>query len=153
MRRGALAVLAVAVGLVAVPVALPLPQKSSTLVPVRVSPSTGSPHTTFSVSLRIPSQTGTSGFIRRTDTLAVDDPHHSGCVGAAQMTLPAAAADTMVRIRLIPSRLGGHWCTGRFGGVVTETEQTSCPPEKGCPLFVVAPRTIARFHFRVRRTG
>jgi hypothetical protein len=68
------------------------------------------------------------------------------------MALPAAAAGSTVRARLVPGHVGGRWCTGTFRGVITQTVSVTCGsgPAVACPMLVIAPQTIGRFHFRVR---
>jgi hypothetical protein len=124
----------------------------TTLTSVHVRPATGGPHSAFAVSLRIPAGTGTFGQGRRTDSLSVTGPNRGGCVSRAAMDLPAGAAGSTVRVRLVPARFGGRWCPGSFQGVITESESVICGPNpaRACPLVMVAPQTIGRFRFRVR---
>jgi hypothetical protein len=165
MRRGLLVLSSALLGILALvaPIAAAVPgatnpnpagsvTNTTTLTPVHVHPATGGPHSAFTVSLRIPTTTVTSGQYRRTDSLTVTGPHRTGCVWRAAIGLPAGAAGSTVRVRLVPGRLGGHWCAGSFQGVVTESQSVFCGPNpaRACPLAVVAPQTIGRFRFRVR---
>jgi hypothetical protein len=164
MRRGLLilssALLVILVIVVPIAAAVPAATNLSpsrhatdtTLTPVDVRPATGGPHSVFTVSLRIPTKAGTSGQDHRTDSLTVTGPHRSGCVSRAAIVLPAGAAGSSVRVRLVPGRLGGRWCAGSFQGVVTETQSVICGPNpaRACPLVMIAPQTIGRFRFRVR---
>ncbi|HWE09694.1 MAG TPA: hypothetical protein VG325_10085 [Solirubrobacteraceae bacterium] len=138
--------------LVIVAVAVPI-AADATLAPVRVRPATGGPHSAFTVSLRIPATTGTTGEYRRTDSVTVTGPTRTGCRSRAALALPGGTAGSTVRVRLVPGRLGGHWCAGSFQGVITESQSLVCRtnPARACPLVMVAPRTIGRFRFRVRR--
>lgn len=151
MRRSLLVVSTALAVLILVPMAAAVTSAVAT-VPVAVHPGAGGPGTTFAISLRIPSPTGTEGVIRRRDTLSVSGPGAAGCISSAVLTLPDAAGGTMVRMRLNPSRLGGHWCVGLFRGAVVETQSAVCGPgpARACPLLMIRPQTIARFRFRVR---
>lgn len=166
MRGGLLilsSALLVMLALVAVPIAVaptgaagaarPPRATSESLIPAHVRPAAGGPRSAFTVRLRIPTQTGTFGQFRRMDSLAVTGPRHKGCASNMEMGLPAAAAGSTVRVRLVPGRPGGHWCTGTFHGVITETQSIVCggTPARACPMLMTAPRTLARFRFRVRR--
>jgi hypothetical protein len=152
MRRSLLIPVAVLLAGTIVPAAGAL-GISDPLTPVHVAPGTGHPGTTFKLSLRSPDQTGASGDLRRQDTLSVAGPHRSGCVSSAHMTLPAARAHQLVSMSLKPSRLGGRWCQGTFKGEIDEAQRFVCDPPHLCPQLEIRPRTIARFTFRVTRTG
>jgi hypothetical protein len=72
------------------------------------------------------------------------------------VVLAAAPSGTTIRHTLRPRWLGGRWCTGTYNGQVTYQVQPACTdpgPVKAmviaCPMFIMAPRTIATFHFRV----
>jgi hypothetical protein len=126
-------------------------------VPVRVSPGKGGIHTRFVLRFSIPEATGTTGTtgnVSVADSISVSGPSHPGCVGQAEIPMRSAAADTPFKITLNPSRLDGHWCAGRFTGTLLERHTTSCGPPPApqqivCPLYVLAPRVIGRFAFRV----
>jgi hypothetical protein len=143
-------VAAVAAILVAVPMAA---ATSAQTAAVHVRPSTGGPRTAFSVTVRIPSQTGTFVGFRRWDSLSAGGPSGKGCVASTEMPLPAAAAGSTVRVRVAPGR-GSHWCAGTFHGVITQSESARCggpPQEIACPMLMIRPQTIGRFRFVVRR--
>ena len=154
MRRVLLilsAAIAVLAGLLAVPIAGA--SGTSSTNPVHVHPSTGGPRTAFTVSVRIPAQTGTFGQLRRSDSLTVTGPSRRGCVGSTEMPLPARAAGSTVRLRLVPGHRPSHWCMGTFRGVVTESQSVQCggPPQQiVCPMLMIRPQTIGRFRFVVR---
>lgn len=134
------------------------PAGSSTTA-VHVRPATGGIHTTFRLRFAIPAATGTSGSVRRTDSLVVSGPARKGCDGASEVTLGAAPAHHTFHIALAPNAAGGHWCTGTFHGRLMETLSPVCPPPVStrgsvmCPLYAVAPKVLARFRFKVTRTG
>ncbi len=123
-------------------------------VPIRVSPGEGGIHTRFVLRFSIPDATGTTGNVSVSDSISVSGPSHKGCVGQAEIPMRSAAADTAFKITLNPSRLNSHWCAGRFTGTLLERHTTICAPPPGpqqivCPLYVLAPRVIGRFAFRV----
>jgi hypothetical protein len=123
-------------------------------VPIRVSPGKGGIHTSFVLRFSIPMATGTTGSLNVSDSVTVSGHGHAGCVGQAEQPLPSAPADTAFKITLNPSHLDGHWCTGRFNGMLVQRQTTICPPGPVrqaivCPLYVLAPRVLARFHFTV----
>jgi hypothetical protein len=62
----------------------------------------------------------------------------------------------MIRHRLRPRWLGGRWCTGTYDGRVTYQVQPACVDPGpirarvvACPMFIMVPRTLATFRFRV----
>ncbi len=126
-------------------------QPSLTMTPVHVRPVIGGPRSAFTVSLRIPAQTGTIGQVHRSDSLTATGPRRGGCVSSVQTVLPAAPAGSTVRVRLVPRRRR-HWCTGTFHGVIIESQSITCggAPTTACPLLMIRPQTIGRFRFRVR---
>jgi hypothetical protein len=118
---------------------------------VHITPHLGGPRTTFHVGVRVTVATGTFGTVRRRDTIVVSGPDRQGCASSASVALPNTAAGAQRSMALHPRRFGGHWCKGRFNGRVVETSTIVCGgPHLACPQVVVAPQTIARFHFRVR---
>jgi hypothetical protein len=152
MRRGMLILGAVLAALAMASVAVAAVVVEPRLVPVRMAPAKGSPRTVFRLSFHSPDQTGQTGTIRRLDTLNATGPHRSGCVWSANMGVPAARAGQLVKLALNPSKFGlrrGRWCTGTFHGTITESMRMTCIPPDACPMIEIAPRTIARFTFRV----
>jgi hypothetical protein len=139
--------------LVAAPHAVALPIISGPLTPASVTPATGGPHTSFTVSLRNPSLTGITPEWQRWDTVGVLGPHRSGCVSSATAAMPGAGFHARVRMKLNPARFGGRWCVGTFHGTIVENQRFVCGPERVCPQLVIAPQTIARFRFRVTKTS
>lgn len=121
---------------------------------VRVSPGRGGIHTSFVLRFSIPVATGTAGDLDVSDYVTVSGHGHAGCVGQAELPLRSAPADTAFKITLNPSHLNGHWCAGRFNGMLVQRQTTVCPPGPVrqaivCPLYVIAPRVLARFQFTV----
>jgi hypothetical protein len=155
MRRGALMVMVTIAALAVVPAASAVQGQLFRTVPVHVKPATGLVRSTFAVSLRIPAATGSTGGVRRTNELSVNGPQRAGCVSHAAMGLPAEPANTLVRMRLNPRKLGGRWCVGTFQGLITEDSSIICNPRPQyvCPELVIAPETIGKFKFRVKSAG
>jgi hypothetical protein len=123
-------------------------------VPIRVSPAKGGTHTNFVLRFSIPAATGTTGNLSVSDYVTVSGHGHAGCVGQAELPLRSAPAHTAFKVTLNPSHLNGHWCTGRFTGMLMQRQTTICPPGPVqqaivCPLYVIAPRVLARFQFTV----
>jgi hypothetical protein len=123
-------------------------------VPIRVSPAKGGIHTRFVLRFSIPAATGTTGNLSVSDDVTVSGHGHVGCVGQAELPLRSAPAHTAFKLTLNPSRLNGHWCTGRFKGMLMQRQTNICPPGPVqqaiiCPLYVIAPRVLARFQFTV----
>jgi hypothetical protein len=126
-------------------------------VAARVTPRAGGIHQVFRVSMRRPVTTGETGVFITYDTVNIGGPRRRGCVSAATLTMPDGRAGTTGTVALDPRRLGGRWCTGTFRGAVVQHEMTRCGspqrferPAVICPMMVVAPRAVARFHFLVR---
>ena len=155
MRRSLLIVAAGSAILTAAPLAAAIPLQTATPVTVHVTPGIGGPRTTFKVSVRDPSQTGTMGTVERFDELNISGPRRSGCVGSGTMSLPIGAPNQVIRAALSPARMGNgrtrSWCTGTFRGSVVQTVRFICAPPHLCPMIAVRPQTIARFGFRVQR--
>ena len=119
---------------------------------VRVTPRTGGIHTNFVLRFAIPDATGMTGNVDIADSISVTGSSHNGCIGHAEVPLRSAPVGTAFRLTLNPSQRGGHWCTGRFSGVLIERWTNICSPGPAqivCPLYVIAPRVLARFHFTV----
>jgi hypothetical protein len=126
-------------------------------VSTRVTPGAGGIHQVFRLSLRRPATTGATGVFITYDTVSVGGPRRRGCVSDATLTMPDGRAGSTGTVALNPRRMGGRWCVGTFRGAVVEHQMTRCGtpqrferPAIVCPMLVVAPRTIARFHFVVR---
>jgi hypothetical protein len=119
---------------------------------VTVKPGSGTPQTHFALSFRVPEATGRSGSVVRTDTLTVRGPRGSGCQSRVTRALRPARKSKRVTITLRPATGRGGWCAGRWHGTVVQSEILRCTPTgmHVCPELVVAPRTIARFTYRVK---
>src|ERR1700692_2627947 len=85
------------------------------LVPVVVTPSTGSPLTTFTLSFRAPERTGLYGSSQRHDlVVASASPGQRHCVTTLSVRAHDAQTGARVRVSLVPGSLGGRWCVGRY---------------------------------------
>jgi hypothetical protein len=148
MRRFVLIVAAGLAILAAAPLAAAIPPQTTTPVTVHVTPGTGGPRTTFRLSLRNLTQTGTMGTLERFDRVDISGPHRSGCVGSGGLTLPIGAANQVIRLALSPARMGNgrtaSWCTVTFHGSVVQIVRFLCMPPRLCPMIEVRPQTIAR---------
>jgi hypothetical protein len=148
MRRSVLILIAGIMALALVPVAL----ATAGATTAHISPGKGGIHTQFHFSLRLPTATGTTGRVTRSDSVVISGPKRSGCVSSATSILPAGAAGTIVRETFNPAHMGGRWCTGTFHGEVLGHVNTVCSPLPVmiiCPQLEIAPQVIARFSFRV----
>jgi len=123
---------------------------------VQVAPSAIGTHTDVLLRFRQPVTTGENGDERSFETLVFGGPSRPRCIGARRVVLAAAHAGTTVRHLLRPGFLGGSWCTGTYEGRLTLQVQPDCTgtgpvtaQAVACPMFIMAPRTLATFHFRV----
>jgi hypothetical protein len=120
---------------------------------VSVTPGSGSPRTHFTFRFRVPVATGTFGSVTRRDTLSASGPRVAGCVSRASATLRRARTGSRARLAIGPGAVSrGGWCAGLWHGTVVQSEVLNCKPSPAivCPALVVAPRTLARFRFRVK---
>ena len=119
---------------------------------VTVKPGSGTPQTHFAFSFRVPATTGRSGLLVTTDRFSVSGPHGAGCQSSVARNLKPAKKGKRVKLTMRPAKAGGGWCAGKWHGTVVQSEDFRCSPTpaKVCPELVVAPRTIARFSFRVK---
>jgi hypothetical protein len=153
MRRVLWGTILLALGL-AVTASAALGARTAGGVPIHVSPGKGGIHTRFVLRFAIPDATGTAGNANVSDSVSVSGPSHKGCVGEAEIPMRSAAAGTAFKITLNPSHLDGHWCAGKFTGMLVERQTTICGPppveqQIVCPLYVLAPRVLGRFRFQV----
>jgi hypothetical protein len=149
-------------GLAAVGAALALPVGATAqgvptpVTHVQVGPSAIGTHTDVLVRFRQPMTTGENGDERSWETLAVSGPSRPQCIGSRRVVLAAAPEGSTIRHMLRPRWLGGSWCTGTYEGRVTFQVEPDCTdpgPVKvkviACPMFIMAPRTLATFRFHV----
>ncbi len=132
-------------------VALATPTRSH----VRVAPTAIRVRTNVVLRFRQPDTTGVRDGERFTETVRVNGPSRSGCVGAGSVGVGDADAGTAMRVTLRPYRLGGRWCTGLYRGRVQIVTGPSCPvggPPHACPMWLSAPRFVAGYDFRFRVT-
>jgi hypothetical protein len=119
-------------------------------VPVVVTPSTGSPLTTFTLGFRAPERTGLYGSSQRHDlVVASASPGQSGCVTTFSVRAHDAQTGARVRVRLVPGSLGGRWCVGRYSGRIEEIQTAVCPRGTLCPTYVLLRGIVGRFKLHV----
>lgn len=123
---------------------------------VSVGPSAIGTRTDILLRFRQPMSTGDNGEERSVEALEVAGPSRPQCIGSRRVVLVAAREGRTIRDTLRPRRLGGRWCTGTYVGRVTYQVQPDCSNPgpirvkvNACPMFIMAPRTLATFHFRV----
>ena len=148
----------VAAGVAGVALGLPVGAvaQDQFLTHVTVGPGVIGTHTNVLLRFRQPMTTGDNGDERTVEALEFSGPSRPQCIGSGRIVLAAAQAGATIRHTLRPQWLGGRWCTGTYRGRVTYQVQPECTdpgPIKAtaavCPMFVMAPRTIATFRFRV----
>ena len=123
-------------------------------VRVYVSPSSGKPTTKFVVRFRTPATPGV-GLHHRYELYA-SGARGSRCTSSVSMAIGAIAAGSPVRLTLKPAHRSGTWCADKFNGRIVEYLSPICQPLKTaiiCPDIVIAPQTIGRFSFSVRKAG
>jgi hypothetical protein len=128
----------------------PVAASAAAATRVSLKPGSGRPTTTFVVRFRAPVRTGTFGTLTSHYRLYASGPKGRGCLSNVSITLRATRRHAHVRVSLNPKRLGNPWCAGRFHGRIVETQAVICRKPLACPQIVIAPRTIARFSFRVK---
>src|ERR1700744_4130284 len=100
MRRIVLIATAAVAALAVVPVAGATPQSTPTPATAHVTPGTGGPRTTFTLSWRNPGQTGNADSLQRSETVKIAGTRHSGCVGAGELVVQPAAVKQTMRLSL-----------------------------------------------------
>jgi len=119
--------------------------------PIHVIPHPIGTHTPVVVTFRQPVNTTSTSSLQTTERLEVAGPMASGCVGQGDVTVPAATAGASMKLTIRPGKLGGPWCLGAYRGtlIVSMMPRCSGTPFHACPEFVVAPRIVGHFSFRV----
>jgi hypothetical protein len=121
---------------------------------VRVSPASGAPNTTFTISFKAPEQTGIFGLTERHDIVTASAPNGSkDCITNVDVRASDVLKGHRVHVTLDPSRLSGRWCTGVYKGQVEEIQTPVCPQGRPCPTFAILRGTVGRFAFRVDMSG
>jgi hypothetical protein len=118
-----------------------------------VTPSSGSPTTTFSLRFTALASSGAVGGSRIGYTLSLTGFGGTGCIGARSVPTPAATKGEPVTITLDPAHLGGTWCTGTYTARVVEVETPVCTAGMMCPQFVRVIGTVASATFRVESSS
>lgn len=118
---------------------------------VYMKPVIGKPTTHFVMRFRAPVRTGVVSNVRSHFQVSASGPKRNGCVSSVSIALRPAKRHAHVRVTLKPKAHGGAWCAGKYRGRIAEIQTIVCRPATGCSGVVIAPRTIARFSFRVRK--
>lgn len=130
-------------------------QASAAAAKVRVSvaPSIGKQRTSFVVRFRAPSATGTFASIRSHYVVSAAGKGKR-CTANASVAMGPTRRGQKVRTTLKPKGPGHIWCAGKFHGRIVQISQVVCPPipKMVCPDIEIAPMTITRFTFRVRKS-
>ena len=130
-------------------------QASTAAAKVRVSvtPSIGKQRTSFVVRFRAPSATGTFASIRSHYVVSAAGKGKR-CTANASVAMGPTRRGQKVRTTLKPKGPGHIWCAGKFHGRIVQISQVVCPPipKMACPDIEIAPMTIARFTFRVKKS-
>lgn len=114
-----------------------------------VSPASGSPSTTFTVSFVAPARTGVTGSTRLVDEVTVSNPATpSRCAASVTRVAPVARRGELVHVALRPAA-GMGWCAGGVTGKVLELQTAVCPPRSLCPMYERL-RALGTFTFSVR---
>jgi hypothetical protein len=118
---------------------------------IRITPSSGTPATRFSVRFTAPDSSGRVASFKREYVLSASGPNGArGCVGGGSWTAPNVKAHARVRMTLNPKPRGGKWCIGSFRGTIEEIQTPVCPKGELCPAFVLLVRTVGHFRYHVR---
>ena len=130
-------------------------QASTAVAKVRVSvtPSIGKQRTSFVVRFRAPSATGTFASIRSHYVVSAAG-RGKRCAASASVAMAPTRRGQKVRTTLKPKGRGRIWCVGKFHGRIVQISEVVCPPipKMVCPDIEIAPKTIARFTFRVKKS-
>ena len=155
MRRTVLIAVAAFAALAAVPAVGAIPGPTGQPVKVHVTPGTGGPRTTFTLSYPSPAQVGTLRTLQRSQFVEIHGTHRRGCVWSGQMAVPATVSSQTTRVSLTPHKMGGAgtWCAGTFHGTIVQNVRPVCGPPLLCPQIEIRPQTIGRFSFKVKRRG
>jgi hypothetical protein len=131
-------------------------QASSAAAKVRVSvrPSIGKQRTSFVVRFRAPNATGSSATLKTHYQVSAAGTPGKRCTSSASVTIGPTKRGQRLLATLKPRGAGHRWCTGEFHGRIVQITQVVCPPipQMVCPEIEIAPVTIARFSFRVKRS-
>jgi hypothetical protein len=121
---------------------------------VSVTPSTGKQQTSFVVKFRAPNATGASATVRTHYQVSAAGGPEKSCTASTSVAVGATRRGQRVQVKLAPRGAGHLWCAGRFHGQIVEISKVVCRPipKIACPAIEIAPRTIAHFSFRVKKS-
>jgi hypothetical protein len=108
----------------------------------------------FLVKFRAPRATGVSATLRTHYQVSAAGSPGKGCTAGESVAVGPTERGQRVHVRLAPRGAGHLWCAGRFHGQIVEISKVVCRPipKIACPDIEIAPRTIAHFSFRVKRS-
>jgi hypothetical protein len=118
---------------------------------VTMKPGAGKPTTRFVASFRAPAQTGVFATVSSHYQLSASGPKGKRCVSSTSINLRPTKLHAHVKVTMRPRGHGGVWCSGKFHGKIREFQSIVCRRINACPDIVIAPRTIARFSFTVKK--
>ncbi len=123
-------------------------------VRVSVTPSIGKQRTSFVVRFRAPSATGSFATVRSHFEVSASASKGKRCTASASVTMGPTRRGQKVRAALQPKGPRHVWCARRFHGRIVEISRVVCRPitQLECPDIEIAPLTIARFSFRVKKS-
>jgi hypothetical protein len=127
---------------------------AQTRLHVSVTPSAGKQRTSFVVKFRAPNATGASASLRTHFQVSATGSRGRRCTASASVAVGPTRRGQRVRVKLAPNHAGHLWCAGRFHGQIVEISKVMCRPvvQIACPDLEIAPRTIAHFSFRVKKS-
>jgi hypothetical protein len=158
MRRLGITIVVIALSVAGVTTAAHAAGTFGLRTPVAVTPTHGTPTTTFTVRFKTPFATGSSRGLRSWEIASVADQGQSSpsCLGIMAVQLRPAVAHHRVNVSLrSPTK---PWCTGDYSGTITLYRSIVCnpgPPSQrtACPDIAFAPEPIGHFRFRVSRAA
>jgi hypothetical protein len=133
-----------------------VPQASSAAAKVRVSvtPSVGKQRTSFLVRFRAPNATGSFATVQRHFQVSAASSKGRRCSASDSVAIGPTKRGQRLHVALKPKGARRLWCTGKFHGRVLEISRIVCRPTAkiACPAIEIAPVTIRRFTFRVKKS-
>jgi hypothetical protein len=122
--------------------------------PVAVTPSRGTPTTTFTIRFTTPFAIGSSGGLRTWEVASVAKRGRSGRSCTSNMAVRLRPALTNQHISVGLSASTKPWCIGKYTGTITFYRSMICNPgpvtqRAACPEIAFAPELIGHFRFTV----
>jgi hypothetical protein len=121
--------------------------------PVAVTPSRGTPATTFTIRFTTPVAIGSSSGLHTWEVASVTTRGRNSrsCTSRMAVRLRPALTNHHISVGLSASK---PWCTGKYTGTITLYRTVICnpgPPTQlaACPQIAFAPELIGHFRFSV----